>query len=387
MNANLTFYARSFVGIFLLAFVGSHALSQGVKISTSPGTPDPSAALEVESSSQGFLPPRMTTTERNAIASPTSGLQIFNTTTNCVEVFIAPAWQTMFCGCTAAPLPPTAGAITPSANQIIWTWNGASGAAGYRYNTSDDYGTSIDVGTQTTWIQTGLLPSQGYTIYVWAYNACGNSPSLSLSSATLAPPCVNFTVNHIAGAVAPVSKTVTYGTVTTSLSGASKCWITQNLGSTTQAVSATDNTEGSGGWYWQFNRKQGYRSDAGVRTPNTSWIATINESGNWSAANDPCTIELGGSWRIPTFTEWTTAVSNGVWSNALHTYASVLKIHAAGQLQNTDGTLIERGTSGAYWSSVESSATNGNYLFISGSALFTTNAQKARGMLVRCLRD
>ena len=43
-------------------------------------TPDPSAILELQSTSQGFLLPRMNATQMNAISSPVSGLMVFNTT-------------------------------------------------------------------------------------------------------------------------------------------------------------------------------------------------------------------------------------------------------------------------------------------------------------------
>ena len=43
---------------------------------------EPSAALQIDSTSKGFLVPRMTTTERDAISSPADGLIIYNTTTN-----------------------------------------------------------------------------------------------------------------------------------------------------------------------------------------------------------------------------------------------------------------------------------------------------------------
>ena len=54
-----------------------------------------SAKLEVTSTTQGFLPPRMTTTQRNAIAtvSGDAGLTIFNTTTTKLEVWDGAAWQ------------------------------------------------------------------------------------------------------------------------------------------------------------------------------------------------------------------------------------------------------------------------------------------------------
>lgn len=42
-------------------------------------TPDPSAQLDVSSTERGFLPPRMTTAQRNLIASPATGLLIFQT--------------------------------------------------------------------------------------------------------------------------------------------------------------------------------------------------------------------------------------------------------------------------------------------------------------------
>jgi hypothetical protein len=56
-------------------------------------TNNASAKLQVDSTTQGFLPPRMTTTERDAIASPAAGLVIYNTTTNKLNVRAAAAWE------------------------------------------------------------------------------------------------------------------------------------------------------------------------------------------------------------------------------------------------------------------------------------------------------
>jgi hypothetical protein len=51
-----------------------------------------SAIVEIQSTTKGFLPPRMTTTQRNAIASPAAGLMIYNTTTAKLNVYTT-AWE------------------------------------------------------------------------------------------------------------------------------------------------------------------------------------------------------------------------------------------------------------------------------------------------------
>lgn len=81
--------------IFILLFCCQYTFSQNVGIGTN--TPHPSAKLEVSSNNSGFLPPRMTSTERDAIASPAVGLQIYNTTTDCLEIFGRGKWNAMYC--------------------------------------------------------------------------------------------------------------------------------------------------------------------------------------------------------------------------------------------------------------------------------------------------
>jgi hypothetical protein len=52
-----------------------------------------SSRLTVASTTQGFLPPRMTTTQRDAISSPATGLIIFDTTVNKVSVYNGTTWK------------------------------------------------------------------------------------------------------------------------------------------------------------------------------------------------------------------------------------------------------------------------------------------------------
>lgn len=56
------------------------------------GTTSPGGALDVVSTTKAFLPPRMTTAQRDAIASPTAGMVIYNTTTNVLNFHNGTAW-------------------------------------------------------------------------------------------------------------------------------------------------------------------------------------------------------------------------------------------------------------------------------------------------------
>jgi hypothetical protein len=66
-------------------FVFCTQLFAQVGIGTS--SPNSNALLDLNSTTKGLLLPRLTIAQRNAIASPTEGLVIYNTTTNSVEVY------------------------------------------------------------------------------------------------------------------------------------------------------------------------------------------------------------------------------------------------------------------------------------------------------------
>ncbi|MCX6266186.1 MAG: hypothetical protein NTW16_02350 [Bacteroidetes bacterium] len=286
------------------------------------------------------------------------------------------------------PASPTAGSNTLSQNSITWNWNPTNGASGYKWSTSNNYNNAFDNGTNTSYAQVFLLCNTAYTFYVWAYNACGHSTDpLILTGITYTCCGTSITKTHLSlnGTGAPVNKTVTYGTVETDLSGTSKCWITQNLGAAQQASDATDPWEASAGWYWQFNRKQGYKHDINFRTPNTPWNNNIIEFSDWQPANDPCRLLLSSEWRLPTSEEW--SVTHTGWITYYDAYATVLKLHAAGYLAFEDGSLSQRGSSGYYWSSSQGSDNWGLLLQILNYTNGVTYGEKSLGFPVRCLRD
>jgi len=79
-------------------------------------SPDASAILDIESSTMGFLPPRMTTTQRNNIASPAEGLTIFNTTHGFLEFYNGTNWITPYKGSCISTSQPIAGVVQEESN-------------------------------------------------------------------------------------------------------------------------------------------------------------------------------------------------------------------------------------------------------------------------------
>jgi hypothetical protein len=77
--------------VLLLLF--STILPAQVGINADNSAPNSSAMLDVKSTSKGFLPPRMTRTERNAIASPVQGFVIYNLTDNKPNYFDGTVWM------------------------------------------------------------------------------------------------------------------------------------------------------------------------------------------------------------------------------------------------------------------------------------------------------
>lgn len=65
--------------LLLLSSIISY--SQGIGINNDESDPDPSAILDVKSTTQGMLVPRMTTAQRIAISAPANSLLIYDTST------------------------------------------------------------------------------------------------------------------------------------------------------------------------------------------------------------------------------------------------------------------------------------------------------------------
>jgi len=283
-----------------------------IAVSIDNSAPDPSAMLDVSSTTKGALLPRMTMDQIKAITNPADGLQVYCKTTGKMYIYVFTVGQ----------------------------WKEIA------------YGTEI------------INPPF----------SCG----------------IPVTINHKAsGNVAPVNKIVTYGTVNNIPGEPAKCWITNNLGADHQATAVTDSNESSRGWYWQFNRKQGYKHDGTNRTPNTVWETYNFPNLDWQSVNDPCTIELGFPWRVPTKTEWYNVKTNG-WTNTNDPWNSGLKLHCAGALDYTDGTLFSSGIMGQFWSGTKYDFNDGHtFQMIIGQSINSSYNVNyfGYGNSIRCIRD
>lgn len=93
--------------LFLIVAFTESTFSQSVAINTTGSTSDPSAILDVSSTSKGVLISRMTLAQRNVISNPATGLLIWNIDCDEFQVYNGTIWKTTSgaAACTS-PTPP-----------------------------------------------------------------------------------------------------------------------------------------------------------------------------------------------------------------------------------------------------------------------------------------
>ncbi len=77
---------------FMMTITCFRTYSQ-VAINTDGSPPDPSAFIDVKSTTKGLLPPRMTNAQIIGISSPVAGSMVYNTSLNSICLFNGTAWD------------------------------------------------------------------------------------------------------------------------------------------------------------------------------------------------------------------------------------------------------------------------------------------------------
>ncbi|WP_415328385.1 hypothetical protein [Chryseobacterium sp. MMS23-Vi53] len=175
------------------------------RVGIGTSNPSSSAILELSSTNQGFLPPRLTTAQRDAIpaANRPAGLMIYNTNTNCLNFWNSSEWVSTCGGST-----PVAGSITgitcTSATNSgnLYAGSPASGVISTIPYTGGNGGSHGGQTVSSTGV-TGLTA----TLSAGSFANGNGSISYSISGTPSAVGTASFAIN-IGGRVCTLTRTV-----------------------------------------------------------------------------------------------------------------------------------------------------------------------------------
>lgn len=363
-----------------------------------------SAVLEVQSSTQGFLPPRMTIAQRNAISSPATGLVIYNTNVNCLEFFDGTGW---FNVCTKTNSS-VVGAITAinctgaTHNGTLNAGSAASGVSSVIPYTGGNGGSHNGQTVNSTGV-TGLTATLSAGVFA---NGSGNL-TYTITGTPNVFGTASFAIN-IGGRTCTLTRSVGCMLVTTAVvdvtnPNTGKTWMDRNLGATQVATSSTDIS--SYGDYYQWGRlKDGHECRNSPTTTSLSssnvpghgdFITTASTIGDWrnsqnnllwqgvNGINNPCP----SGYRLPTEAEFDAEISSWISNNSAGGFASPLKLTVAGYRRRADATFIEVGVSGYYWVSSVAVDSYANNLYLLSNNAFIGSSGRANGFPVRCIKQ
>jgi len=202
--------------------------------------------------------------------------------------------------CEHLTVPITGSHITTS-NQIEWNWNAVPHATGYKYNTTNNYASAVDLGNTTTFTQSGLFCGTNYTLYVWAYSLCTNStPATLTASSTACPanPCGGMT-QFVDSRDGNIYNTVEIG---------GQCWMKENLAYLPSVVGSSTTSYTIPYYYvYGYNGTSVPTAKATANYINYgvlyNWPAIMNGAG--SSNNNPSGVQgvCPTGWHVPSLEE------------------------------------------------------------------------------------
>lgn len=89
---------KIFAFVILITSYGYDLQAQSLAVNTDGSIAHASAILDVKSTTKGMLIPRMTTAERTAVASPATGLQVYDTDLNTLYLYNGSSWTALGAG-------------------------------------------------------------------------------------------------------------------------------------------------------------------------------------------------------------------------------------------------------------------------------------------------
>lgn len=352
-------------------------------------TPHASAKLEVSSTTQGFLPPRMTTAQRNTISSPATGLIIFNTTSNVLNIYFSGAWYQLSSSVVPGSIT-TLVTASPTNNGSLSSGTAASGVSSvvsYTGGNGESHAGQIVTSTDVTGL-TATLSASTFAVGDGAltYNITGTPASDGTASFAL----------NIGGQTGTLTRNVVASTPSIVI-GAQQ-WMQKNLDVTTYRngdpiPEVTDPSAWAGlttgAWCW-------YNNDAANGT-------IYGKMYNWYAVADSRGLCPSG-WHVPTDVEWTametTLGGSSVAGGKIRTTSSEwIQITGAnnssgfsglpGGLRNSSGDFFNVRYNTYWWSATVGSSETAfsRYLERYDGVSYRFNFSKINGFSVRCLKD
>jgi len=317
-----------------IAILASYSINAQVAVTTDGSSADGSAMLEVKSTDKGFLPPRMTETQRGDISNPATGLIVYQTDgTSGLYQYNGTAWAAL--------------SIAPgtSAGQMLY-WNG------------------------TAWVTIAATENEGATLQM-----IGGVPTWTGGT----PPPSNVT-NPTTGEIW-MDRNLGATQVATSSTDADAYGDLYQWGraadghesrtSGTTATLATSDTPG----HDDFITVGSYPYDWRNPQNDDLWQGL-------SGTNNPCP----SGYRLPTEAEWNAERASWSSNNAAGAFASPLKLPVAGFRFESNGSLSGVGSGGSYWSSTVSGTSARSLNFGSSNATIYSD-NRAYGYSVRCIKD